>query len=208
MGEDSTPPSKRNKSSPTVSNPLNQGESSSTTSRLEVAVNPPGLIWDSANFGCAYDSLFVPLSFVLRDNPVIWSTKMSDMHPILGVWVLTLQQSAIPELARDSVRCILHHQAPNSFLLGRRGLQLDVLWLLQIESLTPAQSHLAESVTPLHLVKYGSNGLGTVTNPLPTFEATEGTVTGTVAPLSNRKIHTAKWFSWNVVYVNIVAQKA
>ncbi|KAJ7256258.1 hypothetical protein C8J57DRAFT_1650647 [Mycena rebaudengoi] len=43
----------------------------------------------------------------------------------------------------------------------------------------------------------GSNGLGTVTNPLPTFEATEGTVTGTVASLSNRKIYTAKWFSWN-----------
>ncbi|KAJ7237254.1 hypothetical protein C8J57DRAFT_1017642, partial [Mycena rebaudengoi] len=80
MGEDSTPPSKRNQSSPTVSNPLNHGESSSTTSRLEVAVNPPGLIWDSTNFGCAYDSLFVPLSFVLQDNPVIWSTKMSDMH--------------------------------------------------------------------------------------------------------------------------------
>ncbi|KAJ7257300.1 hypothetical protein C8J57DRAFT_1472726 [Mycena rebaudengoi] len=140
MGEDSTPPSKRNKSSPTVSNPLNHGESSSTTSRLEVAVNPPGLIWDSVNFGRAYDSLFVPLSFVLRDNPVIWSTKMSDKHPIVGVWVLTLQQSAIPELARDSVRRILHHQAPNSFPLGRRGLQLDVLYMALTNRITYASA--------------------------------------------------------------------
>jgi hypothetical protein len=137
--ESTASPAKRTKT--TGSPACNPGQGTSATARNDTRDNPLGLIWDSFNFSCAYDSLFVPLTFLLRDNYVIWAHRLTAMHPILGVWVLTLRQSPDnPEVARDSVRRILHHQAPESFPIGRRGLQLDVLYMALSNRITYASA--------------------------------------------------------------------
>ncbi|KAJ7267094.1 hypothetical protein C8J57DRAFT_1469418 [Mycena rebaudengoi] len=61
---------------------------------------------------------------------------------------------------------------------------------------------ISSAVLRLPANRRGSNGLGTVTNPLPIFEATEGPVTGTVASLSNGEIYIANWFSGNYLILD------
>jgi hypothetical protein len=104
-------------------------------------LNPPGLIWDSRNYSCAYDSLFVPLSFILQDDPVAWRVKFSNMHPLLGLWILSLQQTPnSPETARDNVRQILNFRNPEQFPVGPQGLRLDDLYMAVTNRLSYANS--------------------------------------------------------------------
>ncbi|KAJ7737160.1 hypothetical protein DFH07DRAFT_710126, partial [Mycena maculata] len=53
-------------------------QDSNSTSRVvpqDLSALPPpvGLIWDSSNWSCGYDSLLTPLSSLVKDDPVRWT---------------------------------------------------------------------------------------------------------------------------------------
>jgi hypothetical protein len=89
-----------------------------------------GLIWDSRNYSCGYDTLFTPLAMLLTENAAKWTAILSDLHPLLGLWASNINiDPTHPENARDVVRRILHWQSPESFPTGAEGIRLDDLYM-------------------------------------------------------------------------------
>ncbi|KAJ7132919.1 hypothetical protein C8R46DRAFT_851209, partial [Mycena filopes] len=98
--------------------------------RARLAVRRPlGLVWDSVNHSCAYDSLFTPLLELWQDDPEVWTARLSQSSAWLGVWALSAAQSpAWPEHARDAVRTLLNFQDPQAFPTGPHGVMLHNLF--------------------------------------------------------------------------------
>ncbi|KAJ7816467.1 hypothetical protein B0H13DRAFT_1923550 [Mycena leptocephala] len=91
---------------------------------------PVGLIWDNINYSCAYDTLFTPLACLWRDNPEIWTQRLTAYSPLLGLWATVMAQNReLPENARDSVRRLLHFQNAVDYPTGPRGIKLDALFM-------------------------------------------------------------------------------
>ncbi|KAJ7845208.1 hypothetical protein B0H13DRAFT_2410207, partial [Mycena leptocephala] len=91
---------------------------------------PVGLIWDNINYSCGYDGLLTPLAGVWRDNPELWTQRLTDFSPLLGLWANIMRgKSHIPEEARNAVRHLLHFQNPVNFPIGPRGIKLDDLFM-------------------------------------------------------------------------------
>ncbi|KAJ7605732.1 hypothetical protein DFH06DRAFT_1020012, partial [Mycena polygramma] len=98
---------------------------------------PIGLIWDSTHHSCGYDALLAPLGEIWRDNPAWWTLKLRECSPYLGLWALTMSQSAIGEHARDAVRRLLTFQNPVNFPTGPNPIMLDNLFM----GMTDRRSH-------------------------------------------------------------------
>jgi hypothetical protein len=92
--------------------------------------SPVGLVWDNVNYSCGYDAFLTPLTCLWRDNPILWTEKLSRSNQILGQWEMAMtQMQDRPELARDCAREILHFQDPQKFPRGPQGLVLDSLFM-------------------------------------------------------------------------------
>ncbi|KAJ7843725.1 hypothetical protein B0H13DRAFT_1909242 [Mycena leptocephala] len=77
-----------------------------------------------------YDGLLTPLAGVWRDNPELWTQRLTDFSPLLGLWANIMRgKSHIPEEARNAVRHLLHFQNPVNFPIGPRGIKLDDLFM-------------------------------------------------------------------------------
>jgi hypothetical protein len=59
------------------------GSDESHTSLLtgNVPVPPQGLIWDGANYSCAYDAFFSILRHLWRQDPPHWTQQFQMFHP-------------------------------------------------------------------------------------------------------------------------------
>ncbi|KAJ7883592.1 hypothetical protein B0H13DRAFT_1629001, partial [Mycena leptocephala] len=102
----------------------------STIGRTIQSLCPVGLIWDNTNYSCGYDGLLTPLAGVWRDNPELWTQRLTDFSPLLGLWANIMRgKSHIPEEARNTVRHLLHFQNPVNFPIGPRGIKLDDLFM-------------------------------------------------------------------------------
>jgi hypothetical protein len=89
---------------------------------------PIGLIWDSRDHSCSYDALLTPLACLLKQNPGVWTDKLTECSPILGVWAMNLLQNPHqPEIARNALRTLLHLAAPQYFPMGPNPVVLDRL---------------------------------------------------------------------------------
>ncbi|KAJ7831365.1 hypothetical protein B0H13DRAFT_1915473 [Mycena leptocephala] len=94
-----------------------------------------GLIWDGTNYSCAYDAFFVPLACLWRDNPQLWTQRLADCSPLLGLWAIVMSDNReVPEEARDAVRMVLNFQNAADFPLGARGIKLDTLFTAVTDS--------------------------------------------------------------------------
>ncbi|KAJ7908618.1 hypothetical protein B0H13DRAFT_2496531 [Mycena leptocephala] len=92
---------------------------------------------DSTNYSCAYDALFTSLACVWAENPELWSQRLIDCNPLLGIWATAMAQNSLePERARNVVRMRLHSQNAADFPLGPRGVKLDALFMAVAEGRT------------------------------------------------------------------------
>ncbi|KAJ7122512.1 hypothetical protein C8R43DRAFT_899833, partial [Mycena crocata] len=99
-----------------------------TATRSIAPVGPIGLIWDSTNYSCGYDALLTTLGSVWRDNPTVWSQRLTETSAMLGVWTMLMtNQPNSQEINRDYLRNLLHFQNPHAFPTGARGIRLDNL---------------------------------------------------------------------------------
>ncbi|KAJ7621565.1 hypothetical protein DFH06DRAFT_1009914 [Mycena polygramma] len=99
-----------------------------TSNAIRVVTGPIGLVWDPVNHSCSYDALFTPLINLWKENPPVWTDRLTKTSPWLGLWALAMSQAPnAPETARDSVRQLLNFQDPVSFPTGPRPVALDKL---------------------------------------------------------------------------------
>ncbi|KAJ7914979.1 hypothetical protein B0H13DRAFT_2458344, partial [Mycena leptocephala] len=92
---------------------------------------------DSTNYSCVYDALFTSLACVWAESPELWSQRLIDCNPLLGIWAMAMAQNSLePERARNVVRMRLHSQDAADFPLGPRGVKLDALFMAIAEGRT------------------------------------------------------------------------
>ncbi|KAJ7171221.1 hypothetical protein C8R46DRAFT_895651 [Mycena filopes] len=91
---------------------------------------PVGLIWNSSDWSCSYDSLLTPLAHLWQSNPSKWTTILGQLNPWLGAWANLMHSWAhTPEIPRDHMRRLLHGHNPAKFPWGRVGVKLDDLFM-------------------------------------------------------------------------------
>jgi hypothetical protein len=100
--------------------------------RMENSEQPVGLIWDSTNYSCAYDSLLSILYDIWKHNPFMWNVNAN----YLGAEKLSyldksfnnvLQSNQSLEEARDDLRKILHEKDSLHFPNGYEGTSVAYL---------------------------------------------------------------------------------
>ncbi|KAJ7204254.1 hypothetical protein C8J57DRAFT_982211, partial [Mycena rebaudengoi] len=83
---------------------------------------PSGLIWDSSNYSCAYDSVFCILFNIWMDDRVVRSAQLgplsSELATLVNGFSDVLSGTISLEQARDVVRCMLHERQRASFPTG------------------------------------------------------------------------------------------
>ena len=95
--------------------------------------DPLGMIWDSQNYSCAYDSVFTILGDIWVYNPTMWTREfnlMSSFANKLGLEYqkVSLQQENL-ENARNTIRKLLHNKDPVAFPYGKNGVDMSDLLL-------------------------------------------------------------------------------
>ncbi|KAF8133548.1 hypothetical protein K438DRAFT_1641273, partial [Mycena galopus ATCC 62051] len=101
--------------------------------------SPKGLTWDRINYSCPYDSLFTCLSNVWSTDPDRWTTVLSEYSALMSVWAAKMKEEPLnPELARDTVREILHYVNPLEFPAGPVPIRLDPLFTAMTDRRTYA----------------------------------------------------------------------
>ena len=95
--------------------------------------NPVGLIWDSQNYSCSYDSVFTILGDIWTYNPNMWSHKFKLMSSYANKLGTEFQKVMLEQInledARNSVRHLLHHRDPIAFPYGTQGVDMGDLLL-------------------------------------------------------------------------------
>ena len=81
-----------------------------------------GLGWDSINYSCAYDSLFVILYHIWNIDPLRWTTNFTELFRCIGSWFQQVLQGTVTlENVRDELRHDLHNLDPIKFPIGKTG---------------------------------------------------------------------------------------
>ena len=103
----------------------------STTESSISILSPRGLIWDSENWSCSYDSMFVILYYIWIENPHKWNKIFKSLNPCSSALAngfqkvingrMTLEQS------RDHVRGMLNELDFRHFPQGHRGASVGEL---------------------------------------------------------------------------------
>lgn len=107
-------------------------------------LSPIGLIWDSRNYSCGYDTLLTIITSVWMNNPLEWHGILKRDYPFLGLWADALVHShtmgLIPEYSRDYVRQHLHATQPMDFPYGPRFISMDALMMATTSRTSYGQS--------------------------------------------------------------------
>ncbi|KAJ6541087.1 hypothetical protein DFH09DRAFT_929371 [Mycena vulgaris] len=97
------PPKKVNRT--VFAAPTSVVASAASSTSVIALPGPTGLIWDSTNYSCAYDSLFTTLANIWRDNPADWTQRLVRSNALLGLWALSMTEKQDPsEHSRDAAR--------------------------------------------------------------------------------------------------------
>jgi len=95
--------------------------------------NPMGMIWDSQNYSCSYDSLFTILGDIWVYNPTKWTRKFNLMSSYAKKLGSGFEKVVLKEInledARNSVRHLLHYRSPIAFPDGTLGVDIGDLLL-------------------------------------------------------------------------------
>ena len=99
--------------------------------QLSTHTSPAGLIWDSQNYSCAYDSLLVILYDIWQSNHMKWSGVFRNMNDHLNVlcdgFAEFSNENSSFEQVRNYWRFILHNKNPTAFPRGFNGISVDML---------------------------------------------------------------------------------
>ncbi len=95
--------------------------------------DPVGLIWDSRDYSCVYDSVFTVLGDIWVYNPTMWTREFGLMSSFakklgLGFQKVSLRQKNLEEV-RNSVRKLLYNKDPVAFPYGTTGVDISELFL-------------------------------------------------------------------------------
>ncbi|KDR75354.1 hypothetical protein GALMADRAFT_69980 [Galerina marginata CBS 339.88] len=92
---------------------------------------PLGLIWDSHNYSCAYDSLFTILRHMWQSNSTYWTPILSDINSMTSSMVLGFQMQtsglASFEMVRNDIRAALHRLDSQKFPYGPALISMEDL---------------------------------------------------------------------------------
>jgi hypothetical protein len=103
--------------------------------------SPIGLVWDSQNYSCAYDSLFTILYHIWNSDTDRWDEFFDDTSKPLfmlqnGFEMFNSGEITIEEV-RDNVRYYLHGQNANLFPNGQVGMNITDLADLLCQTTEP-----------------------------------------------------------------------
>ena len=104
--------------------------------KLDVEIqneNPVGLIWDSNNYSCAYDSVFTVLGDIWVYDPTMWSREFGLTSSFASKLALGFQKVSAKEKnledIRNIVRKFLNRKDPAAFPYGTSGVDISDLLL-------------------------------------------------------------------------------
>ncbi|KAF6758491.1 hypothetical protein DFP72DRAFT_753604, partial [Ephemerocybe angulata] len=92
--------------------------------------SPPGPVWDSRDWSCAYDSLTFILHWLWTTDRVKWSRVLSTYSPALGCMIAGFKRmpQRDPEtevtIVRDEWRDTLRETYPGAYPAGREGADI------------------------------------------------------------------------------------
>ena len=94
--------------------------------------SPSGLVWDGANYSCAYDALFTVLYDIWSNDTNVWTRRFKEInqHYLKSLSVCFQQYingQITFETARDTIRHEIHSQSPAQFPYGTRGTSVTAL---------------------------------------------------------------------------------
>jgi hypothetical protein len=99
---------------------------------------PIGLEWDNQNWSCAYDSLFVILYDIWKENPDRWTNNFKNINRHMQALAYKFQEiyeeNVSLENIRDDIRKDLHNLDPNKFPMGRNSASVAELGIALLQS--------------------------------------------------------------------------
>jgi hypothetical protein len=111
---------------------------SRNTMPLNVKKCPIGLEWDNENYSCSYDSLFVILYDIWKENPDKWTDNFTNinehMQALAGGFKQVYEKSISLENARDDIRETLHNFDSEKFPMGANSASVAELGIKLMES--------------------------------------------------------------------------
>lgn len=95
--------------------------------------SPVGLIWDSHDYSCAYDSVFTVLGDIWVYDPTMWSHEFSLISSFasklaLGFEKVSLKKKNLEDI-RNSIQKILYKKDSSAFPYGTSGVDISELLL-------------------------------------------------------------------------------
>ena len=96
-------------------------------------INPVGLIWDSNDYSCAYDSVFTVLGDIWVYDPTMWSCEFGLTSSFASKLASGFQKVSAKEKnledIRNIVRKFLHKKDPAAFPYSTSGIDISDLLL-------------------------------------------------------------------------------
>ena len=97
-----------------------------------------GLKWDDKNYSCSYDSLFVILYNIWKENPDKWTDNFTNinrhMQALANGFKQVDNESISLETARDDIRETLHNLDSEKFSMGANSASVAELAIKLMES--------------------------------------------------------------------------
>lgn len=99
---------------------------------------PLGLEWDNQNWSCAYDSLFVILYDIWKENPEEWTNNFKNinghMQDLAYKFQEVYEENVSLENIRDDIRKDLYNFDPNKFPMGRNSASVAEIGIALLQS--------------------------------------------------------------------------
>ena len=94
--------------------------------------SPSGLVWNGANYICAYDALFTVLYDIWSNNTNVWTKRFKEInqHHLKSLSICFQQYmngQTTFETTRDTIRHEINSQSPAQFPYGTRGTSVTAL---------------------------------------------------------------------------------
>ncbi|KAJ7611121.1 hypothetical protein DFH06DRAFT_1016210 [Mycena polygramma] len=102
---------------------------------------PVGLVWDSVDYSCGYDTMFTILGNIWLEKSDVWTRRFSSYSEMLLQLSSHLAEYAASSITfeecRNRMRSKMHCLKPADFPYGPRGTSMDLVSL----ALTPKDTY-------------------------------------------------------------------
>ena len=92
-----------------------------------------GVVWDSVNWSCGYDSAIVSLFSMWHSNPALWSVLLPAvsarfLSDLPALFTASTDDNALLHQCRNGFRSALHHTFPSDHPLGQNLTSMNDIW--------------------------------------------------------------------------------